>query len=174
MYQTLNMSNLKDTLESIFFSPENPGHVVPLQGNWWNPQSQQDSEDTWIGYVIDTVATDTPVVTGDFGRYYRACKANIHLTFIGMQAEDFAHSILWWPLRQDIIKLIDDSYKGQINNKSIRIFSSLYMQEGLNNTLCWNVNLVMSYNEEITIDNKLPLRHADLVGNLIIGGQDNG
>ena len=68
-----------------------------------------------------------------------------------------------------VTKLFDDKYKGVINNKEFEIYSSLYEQEGLNSTLCWNVEFSLQHN--ILLDSESPiLRKADISGNIIIGG----
>jgi hypothetical protein len=172
-FENINMINLRDVLCKIFFGSEwesKKKYVVPLQGNWYNP-SQVHNLDNWIGYVIDSLSTDVAIVNrGDDGRrYYREAQTTIHLSFIGVDAENLAQSVLFWLVREDVKKLLDDKYKGVINNKEFEIYSSLYEQEGLNSTLCWNVEFSLQHN--ILLDSESPiLRKADISGNIIIGG----
>lgn len=173
-FENINMTNLRDVLAKIFFGEEEweakKKYVVPLQGNWYNP-SQGKKLDNWIGYVIDTCKTDVAIVNrGDDGRrYYRNAQTTIHLSFIGEDAETLVQSVLFWLVRADVVKLFDDKYKGVINNKEFEIYSSLYEQEGLNSTLCWNVEFSLQHN--ILLDSESPiLRKADISGNIIIGG----
>lgn len=163
------MTNLRDVLCEIFFggAEEYKNYIVPLQGNWYNP-TQKDKVDNWIGYVIDTTkSSDSVVVEGKL--LYRNCQTSIHLAFIGKDAEEMAQSVLFWIVRTDVQKLIDDKYKGVVNNKEIEIYSAYYEQEGLNSTLCWNVDFSLQHN--IVLNTESPvLTKADLSGNIVIGG----
>ena len=172
-FENINMKNLRDVLCEIFFGADaqaNKKYVVPLQGNWYNP-SQGHHVDNWIGYVIDSCKTDVSIVNrGDDGRrYYRNCQTTIHLSFIGKNSEAMAQSVLFWLARADVQNLLDKKYKAVINNKVFELFSSLYMQEGLNSTLCWNVEF--SIQHCLMLDSESPvLRKADISGDIIIGG----
>ena len=172
-FENINMKNLREVLARIFFGQDaerNKKYVVPLQGNWYNP-SQGHKLDNWIGYVIDSCRTDVDTVNmqNDGRRYYRNCQTTIHLAFIGKDAEIMAQSILWWTVRSDVKDLIDKKYKGVVNNKEFEIYSSLYVEEGLNSTICWNVDFSLQHNMMLDSENPV-LRHADISGNLIIGG----
>lgn len=172
-FENINMSNLRNVLAQIFFgeaAEEKKKYVVPLQGNWYNP-SQTQKLDNWIGYVIDSMTTDVSIVNpgNDGRRYYRNCQTSVHLSFIGQDAEAAAQSVLFWLAREDVRELIDRKYKGVINNKEFELYSSLYMQEGLNSQLCWNVEFSLQHS--LMIDSESPvLEKADLSGDLIIGG----
>jgi hypothetical protein len=172
-FENINMKNLREVLAKIFFGEEwkaKKKYVVPLQGNWYNP-SQVHKLDNWIGYVIDTCRTNVAIVNrGDDGRrYYRNAQTTVHLSFIGEDAEILAQSVLFWLAREDVKKLLDDKYKGVINNEEFEIYSSLYEQEGLNSTLCWNVEFSLQHN--LMLDSESPiLRKVDISGNIIIGG----
>lgn len=172
-FENINMENLRDVLSLIFFgsdADEHKKYVVPLQGNWYNP-SQVQHVDNWIGYVIDSCKTDVAVVNrGDDGRrYYRNCQTVVHLSFIGADAEQMAQSVLFWSARADVTALIDKKYKGVINNKVFEVFSSLYMQEGLNSTLCWNVEFSIQHNMMSEVESPV-LTGVDISGDIIIGG----
>ena len=143
-FENINMDNLRDVLCAIFFGEEAEAHkkyVVPLQGNWYNP-SQGHKLDNWIGYVINSISTNVAIVnsTSDGRRYYRECQTEIHLAFTGHDALQMAQSVLYWLGRDDVKSIFDKKYKGVMNNKEMEIYSSLYMQEGLNSTICWNID----------------------------------
>lgn len=172
-FENLNMKNLRDTLCDIFFGDdEYKKYVVPLQGNWYNPTREHEA-DTWIGYVIDTIKTDVQVVrdANIQTRYLRSAKALIHLCFVGENAEEFAQSVLFWTHRSDVKRILDEKYKGQLNNKEFTLFTQVLPQEGSNNTLCWNVGFQITYNMLLDATDKPPLTNVTLAGNLIIGGQ---
>ena len=172
-FENINMTNLREVLCKIFFGAQwetKQKYVVPLQGNWYNP-SQANKLDNWIGYVINTCKTDVSVVNKapDGRRYYRNVQTEIHLSFIGHDAESLAQSVLFWIARADVQSLFDKKYKGVMNNKEVEIYTSLYMQEGLNSALCWNVDFSLQHN--IMLDSESPiLTKADISGNIIIGG----
>ena len=172
-FENINMTNLREVLCKIFFGAQwetKQKYVVPLQGNWYNP-SQANKLDNWIGYVINTCRTDVSVVNtaSDGRRYYRNVQTEIHLSFIGHDAESLAQSVLFWIARADVQSLFDKKYKGVMNNKEVEIYTSLYMQEGLNSALCWNVDFSLQHN--IMLDSESPiLTKADISGNIIIGG----
>jgi hypothetical protein len=172
-FENINMTNLRDVLSLIFFgstSEEYEQYIVPLQGNWYNP-SQGQKLDNWIGYVINSLRTDVSIVNrGDDGRrYYRNCQTEIHLSFIGTKAEEMAYSVLYWLARADVQSIFDKKYKGVMNNRELEIYSSLYQQEGLNSTLCWNIDFSLQHN--LLLDSESPiLTKADISGNIIIGG----
>lgn len=172
-FENINMTNLREVLARIFFGNDAEAkkkYVVPLQGNWYNP-SQGQKLDNWIGYVIDSKRTNVAIVNkGDDGRrYYREAKTTIHLAFIGVDAEALADSVLFWLARDDVKTILDRKYKGVINNEEFELYSSLYTQEGLNSTLCWNIDVSLQHN--LMLDSESPvLQKADISGNIIIGG----
>lgn len=172
-FENLNMENLRDVLSLIFFGDEaeqKKKYVVPLQGNWYNP-SQTQRLDNWIGYVINSMKTNVAIVNrpDDGNRYYRNCQTEVHLAFIGKKAEVMAQSVFFWLARADVAKYFDDKYKGVVNNKEFEVYSSLYMQEGLNSQLCWNVEFSLQHCILVNSENPV-LRKADISGSLIIGG----
>ena len=172
-FENINMVNLREVLCKIFFGPDaekNKKYVVPLQGNWYNP-SQVHKVDNWIGYVMDNMKTNVSIVNrmDDGRRYYRNCQTSIHLAFIGKDAERMAQSVLWWCARSDVQSIMDKKYKGVVNNEEFEVYSSLYMQEGLNSTLCWNVDFSLQHNLMLDSENPV-LRNVDISGSLIIGG----
>ena len=172
-FENINMTNRRDVVCKIFFgeeAEEKKKYVVPLQGNWYNP-SQAHHVDNWIGYVINDMKANVAIVNrGDDGRrYYRECQTEIHLSFIGHNAEQLAQSVLFWLARADVADIFDKKYKGVINNKGFELYSSLYMQEGLNSTLCWNIDFSLQHN--LMLDSESPiLTGVDISGNIIIGG----
>lgn len=172
-FENLNMTNLRDVLCTIFFGSDEVSckkYVVPLQGNWYNP-SQAHRVDNWIGYVIDTCKTDVAIVNraDDGRRYYRNCQSSIHLTFVGKNAEVMAQSVMFWLCREDVKAIFDKKYKGVVNNKEFELYSSLYQQEGLNSTICWNIDFSLQHCLMLDSENPI-LRKADISGNIIIGG----
>ncbi len=167
MSENLRMSSLRESLNNILFSGKKDmlKYIVPLQGNWYNPTTGFDSKNTWVGYCIDNIAYSSAAINRGT-EIIRQAKAQIHLTFIGNNAEDMANDTVFWPYRADVVKEFE-RYDGVLNNKDFRVFTSLYMQEGLANTLCYNINLVVSYNEKKVINSPV-LSKADITGEIIV------
>lgn len=167
-FENLNMTNLREVLcEIIFGDDQYKKYIVPLQGNWYNP-SNKDKAGTWIGYAIDNFTSRESIVQ-EGNNFYRDCQTEIHLCFIGNQAEELGQSVLWWNARADVQDLLDKKYKGVMNNKEIILYSTLYEQEGLNSTLCWAVDITLRHNMLLKATSP-KITYADLTGNLIIGG----
>ena len=176
---TLNLTNIQEVLSFIFFGDiDSPAkkYIVPLQGNFFNPTGDSDIS-AWIGYAIGNKSTTSSSSSIDpaTGAIYRECIADITLTFIGANAEGLASTVLFWNDRSDVRKILDDYYKGQLNHKPISIKSSMYMQEGLNNTLCWTTQVNITYNESTTTPSAVLQNvdglEGDIHGKLIIGGK---
>ena len=166
MSENLRLKPLRDTLCNIIFGDDKyKKYIVPLQGNWYNPASEKGSHGTWIGYVIDYTDYSSSAISQG-GRLIRSGKSQIHLTFIGPDAEDYAHGVTFWPFRADVTAEFA-KYNGVLNNKDIRVFTSLYMQDGVASTLCYNVNLTVMYNEKLNISSPV-LKKVDLHGDLIV------
>lgn len=162
----LRLNNLRDVLCNILFGDDSmKKYIVPLQGNWYNPTTEKESKNTWVGYVIDY--TDFGVNAVNLGTaIQRTGRSQVHLTFIGPAAEEMANSVVFWPYRADVVSEFK-KYPGVLDNKAMRVFTSLYMQEGAASTLCYNVNLTVSYNETMEISSAI-LRKVELQGDLII------
>ena len=174
-FGTMNTTNLHTVLCELFFGANHDEtldeYIVPLQGNMFSPVNTGDYA-TWIGYTISSKKTTSSATNTEIAdNLYRECIATITLTFIGPGAEDLATSLLFWSSRSDVQSIFDKYYKGQLNHKPITIKSSMYMQEGLNNTLCWSTQLEVTYNESINTSTlRLTKVDGDISGKLIIGG----
>lgn len=169
-FENMNMENLREVLCEIIFGDEKYiKYVVPLQGNWTSPKRDYNAN-TWVGYVIDSITTDVQIVRDNEvnNRYLRSCTAAIHLMFAGVNAEKMAQSVFMWSTRQDVKEVLDDKYKGQLQNQEFKLYTGLLSQEGANDTLVWNVGIEITYNMLVTSSDKQPLTDVQLVGNMII------
>lgn len=167
MSENLRLNNLRDTLCNIFFGKEElKKYIVPLQGNWYNPVTEEDSLNTWVGYMIDSVEYSSAAIEQGV-RIIRTGRAIIHLTFIGPEAEEMANTVIFWPYRADVTKELN-KYNGVLNNKDFKVFTSLYLQEGIATTLCYNTEIVITYNEVLPITAPI-LTRVELNGKIING-----
>lgn len=139
----LNQKSLRGILEKITLV--NKDFIVPKQGNWWNPQ-ESSKADTWCAYIIRSNTPRTvPFYTSceDDGRINSATVlkiATIDLQFVGLQAEEIAQSVVFWPLRSDVQEAFE-SVHGSIMNDRLEAVSSNFYQDGNNTVLAWNVTI---------------------------------
>ena len=169
-FVNMNMDNLRDTLCEIIFGDEKyKKYIIPLQGNWASP-TREYKANTWVGYVIDSITTDVQIVRDNEvnNRYLRSCTAAIHLMFAGVNAEKMAQSVFMWSTRQDVKDILDNKYKGQLQNQEFKLYTGLIAQEGANDILSWNIGIEITYNMLVTSADKQPLTDVKLVGNMII------
>jgi hypothetical protein len=123
--------------------------VVPKQGNFFNPQEEKDSPDTWCAYMIRsnkprTVpfynTTDDKKVNGVAVEKI----ATIDLQFVGPKAEDIALSVSMWPYRSDVASLFAKE-RGALLNDDMEARSSVFYQDGTNNIIAWNVTIRVAW-----------------------------
>lgn len=139
----LNQTTLRGILASILSVSED--HVVPKQGNWWNPQENHGNIENWCAYLIRRNAPRTapfyikqtkngqPVNTAVVQKI-----AEIELQFVGPQSEEIAQSVAMWPLREDV-KQAFQTVQGALLYDDLTAQSSTFYQDGLNTVTAWNV-----------------------------------
>ena len=135
----LTQKTLRGILAHILSVDE--AYIVPKQGNWWNPQENKAKPDTWCAYVIrSNVPRIVPFYLAD-GKTNSATVekiATIDLQFVGVQAEEVAQSVAFWPLRADVQKAFK-AVRGAIMNDATEAISSPFYQDGNNAVVAWNV-----------------------------------
>lgn len=137
----LNQTTLRGILAQIL--SVNEQYIVPKQGNWWNPQEQLNSPDTWCAYLI----RGNRPVTAPFYKEINGVNcavtekiATIDLQFVGPQSESIAQSITMWPLRSDVSEALS-TVQGSIMYTDGEAVSSNFYQAGSNNVMAWNVTI---------------------------------
>ena len=159
----LNQTTLRGILATILSADEK--HIVPKQGNWWNPQEALDQPDTWCAYVIrgNRPVTAPWFEPGENGNRALVNKlAQIDLQFVGPQAETIAQSVALWPARTDVAEALAE-VQGAIMYTDMEARSSTFYQDGANNVLAWNVSIRIHWIQEMYTGQGL-LKGADLGG----------
>lgn len=161
----LNNSNFRETLVNILAATEEDRDalrefIVIRQGNWFNPQARNTDEGrplTWCAYRIHS---QVPVQLQymhniEIDKEEVPCSivskiATVQLRFVGEKAEEWAHSVNHWSLRQDVIEELN-KYRGQLMAESNPVIteeffqsgskSTAYHQTGNNTVLCYNIQI---------------------------------
>lgn len=168
----LNQTTLRGILAQVLSVDQ--AYVVPKQGNWWNPQEQAESPDTWCAYVIRSNVPRTAPYFSSSGDTNRVCVnkiADIDLQFVGPQAEDMAQGVAIWHLRNDVARAFA-TVQGSIMYTDSEARSNVFYQDGANTVLAWNakikVNWIQVMNttqqivQEVNIDGIVSNRDGDM------------
>lgn len=141
----LNQTTLRGILAQVLSVDQ--AYVVPKQGNWWNPQEQANSPDTWCAYVIRSNVPRTAPYFSSNGDTNRVCVnkiAEIDLQFVGPQAEDMAQGVAIWHLRNDVARALA-TVQGSIMYTDAETRSNVFYQDGANTVLAWNAKIKVNW-----------------------------
>ena len=163
----LSQTTLRGILAQIL--SVNTAHVVPKQGNWYNPQDANANIENWCGYRIKSNKPRTlPFYVEEKSKTNTVCVekiADIELQFVGPNAEEIAQSVAMWPLRGDV-KAQFKTVNGAIMPDDLTAVSSIFVQDGANTVTAWNVGVrVLWYSKLDTTQN--------IITNVDIGGKIN-
>lgn len=145
----LNQTTLRGILAAI--TSVSQDHIVPKQGNWWNPQENAGNIENWIAYQIrsnkpkiapfyvETEKNGSPVNSVAVQKI-----AIIDLQFVGPDSEDLAQNVSMWPLRSDV-KEAFQTIRGAIMYTDMDAQSSTFYQDGNNTVVSWNVQIEVNW-----------------------------
>lgn len=149
----LDSTRLREVLQYIYDIDDK--HLIPISTNWFVPSvDPEDKVGTWIGYRIQSVrpyARTYSVNKGNGQDYNKPVKVSFRLSFVGPQAEEFAHSTLMWDDRTDVQQAFEKSFT-QINYNDRQIFSYPIRNGGYNDELCWIVDFTAQTTYTLHID----------------------
>lgn len=156
----LNQTTLRGILAQVL-SVDN-SHIIPKQGNWYNPQEINANVENWCAYRIKSNKPRTAPYYEDTtdrqGAKNTVCIekiADIELQFIGPDSESIAQSVCLWPLRGDV-KAQFKTVQGAVMYDDYTAVSSFFAQEGLNTITAWNVTFRVLWIQTLdTTQNKL-------------------
>ena len=138
----LNQTTLRGILAAILSVSES--HIVPKQGNWFNPQESDANIENWCAYQIRQNRPRTSPFYNEGKENGQAVNsvavlkiAEIDLQFVGPQSEELANSISMWPFRADV-KAQFQQVHGAVLNDEYDAISSNFMQDGNNTVMAWN------------------------------------
>lgn len=135
----INMTTLRSILKRIYGVQDK--YLIPLNESWFVPtMDDNDKTGTWIGYkVLNKV------------RYARAGQSNgnmcveeritFRLTFVGANAEELADQTMLWENRSDVTDAFTDIGNAEINYDNRSIYTYPVRNKGLNDKLCWIVDM---------------------------------
>lgn len=142
----LNQKTLRGILAAILSVDQS--HIVPKQGNWWNPQKDGANIKNWCAYRIKSnrprtapyyveTTSDTQGATPENSVCVQKI-ASIELQFVGPDSEELAQSISMWPLRGDVKEQFA-AVHGSVMYEDYTAIPSDFYQDGENTVLAWNV-----------------------------------
>lgn len=163
----LNQTTLRGILATILSVDEN--HVVPKQGNWWNPQSKTANIETWVGYRIRNNkprATPTYYELEEGKNSLCVLKlAEIELQFVGKDSERIAQSVSAWAVREDVKEEFAKVH-GSIMYEDFTATSSDFYQDGRNTVIAWNIPNLKVLWYDCYETNQQKLNNISLGGNV--------
>lgn len=162
----LNQTNLRGILAEILSVDEN--HIIPKQGNWYNPQEKRADVENWCAYRIKSNKPRTvPFFQEEESGINTVCAekiADIELQFVGPESEELAQSVTMWPFRSDVKKCFQ-SVNGSLMNDDMNAISSFFAQDGANTITAWNVTIRILWTAHLDTSQKV-LKSADLNGQI--------
>lgn len=170
----LNSDTLRSTLKSIFGIEDK--YLVPLDSGWYVPTyDRTDKVGTWIGYRIMSKKPNVRTFTGHNGTEptkLKSIKVTFRLSFIGPQAETLCDQTIMWDDRKDVQKTFEQ-IDTQLNYINRQVFSYPVKEGGLNDNLCWCVDMEAQTFYEVPTNWKLwNLKGITLEGNIIIPNKE--
>lgn len=166
----LNSKSLRAVLKEIFGIEDR--YLVSLdEGGYVPTYNPTDKVGTWIGYRIlsktPNVRTFTRSVSDGVVKT-RSIKVVFRISFIGPQAEDLIDQTLLWDDREDVQAAFSKAC-AQVNYNDRQLFSYPVKNGGLNDNLCWCVDLSSQTFYETRVKwNKWNLQGVDPTGTINI------
>ena len=155
----LTQTKLRSILAQILSLNESA--VIPMQGNFFNPQESNSSSSTWCGFWTKHTSSKavqyfTQIHNVDNPPVSSVQKVStVGLQFIGRDAEFAAEMTAHWPYRQDVIELFGEIGCVMFMNSG-DIVTSQIDQPGGNSTLAYNVEIKLQWVSEVqTIQTKV-------------------
>lgn len=151
----ITSDNLKSILKEIYGIEEK--YIVPLNSGWFAPTVDlKETKGTWIGYRINSIKPYTRAYS-DKHAYVKPVKIAFRVTFVGHQAEEFAHQTMMWEDRADVTKVFE-KYQAQVNYNERDIYTFPIKNQGFNDMLAWIVDFTVQTAYEVNTNWKPWLR----------------
>jgi len=185
-------AGLQTFLCQVFFQNPVSPMVIPMQGNFRNPQDGADDTvpqtwlskaqmfdpkgnmkpDTWIGFI----KTDSiPRVMASYGRdedgteFSRVyTNSQCRLQIVGAQSEQWAETVKHWLQRGDVMQLMADMDAQLYADELGRIEVSTFFQSGLNNILAYNVFFKVEWASTINVADQTLITSAEITGTVLV------
>jgi len=141
----MTTDEFRDFMVEIFKLPEE--RIVPLQGNWWNPQ---DLAENWIGFKLEAVKPKLKAFKREGDEIVSAhCEVRGRLQFVGAQAEAMAQEFILWPERADVLAALEALGVQTIAEGFGQYTTTDFFQDGGNTV--WAYNSTFRMIEEIQV-----------------------
>lgn len=186
-------AKLQSFLSQVFYKAPSVPWIIPLQGNYRNPQDTDDGPeprnwltmaqkvdshngvkpDTWIGFlktdssprVAAHYGTDPDGVT-TFSRVF--VNSQCRLQIVGNQAEQWAETVKHWLQRGDAQTILEEMDAQLYADDLGRIEVSNFAQGGLNTVLAYNVFFKVEWASTIDVANQPLITSAEFTGTLVV------
>ncbi len=168
----LTQKNLQEVLSTIFFGDTKPEHlklIVPLQGNFLNPQ-QLDADKMPSAYFTYYISCTTKkTLNQNFDNQHEACVVrDLELSCIGADAERLMLNTLFWDERIDVKDLFA-KYNTVLMETPRQVFARPFHQHGENTILEYSTSMRLSCTLIYTVEPEYWDKEGlELRGNLII------
>lgn len=168
--KNLLSENLRTALCRILFGDDLPEHlalVVPLQGNFLNPQQVLDKKcSAYFTYYISN--TEKKLRNNQDGNVHTACVVrDLQLSCIGRDAELMMLNTLFWEERNDVQEIFRE-YGTILMDTPRNILARPYYQEGYNTILEYSTTMRLSSSVQLITKAERWEGDLELRGNLII------
>jgi len=190
-------AGLQTFLSQVFFKNPVSDLVIPLQGNFRNPQDGADDNvpqtwlskaqlfdpkgnmkpDTWIGFLkmdstprtMAAYGHDDPE-NGVNGAEYSKVYTNsqCRLQIVGAQSEKWAESVKHWLQRGDVMQMMAEMDAQLYADDLGRIEVSTFFQDGLNNILAYNVFFKVEWASTIDVADQTLITSAEITGTALV------
>ena len=179
-----------------FFGVDESPLVIPIQGNFANPQDdqlavpgvwltpaqlaqtdEQGKPQTWIGYekqdsrprTIAAMGNDNNgTLTTNPTSFSRVFKiSRCRLQIVGRQSEEWGESVAHWLMRQSVLSTLTELDAMLLADGLGRIETTIYHQEGLNIIYAYNVFFNVEWASTIDDEGKEFIKSADIQGSAI-------
>lgn len=187
-YYGVNFNNLRKALYLMYFGVDNGKcntfdsdkykYIIPMQGNFDNPLTQADSNDTFILYWIEkdeSLTQDDYVIDDNNNGWNRQkCVATILLRFIGKEAEDWVKAFRHLAKRDGVTEI----WSGVCNAEKLEYTAPVTPRRvnytGKNSQIAFDIRIKLYYDEVISTGWK-PLTGVDfkIEGEITVEGEIN-
>lgn len=168
----LTQENLQHVLSKIFFGDELPEHlalIVPLQGNFLNPQQLTADKMPSAYFTYYMSCTEKKTLNQSFDNAHEACVLrDLQLSCIGRDAEMLMMNTLFWDERTDVRELFA-KYNAILLESPRQVFARPFHQHGENTILEYSTSMKLSCTLTLTVEPEYWDKEGlELRGNLII------
>lgn len=168
--KNLLCSDLREALCRILFGDTEPEHmelVVPLQGNFLNPQQALEKKvSAYFTFYASNTTKRTLNNTNE--NVHTACVLRtLELSCVGKDAEQMMLNTLFWDDRRDVRNILNE-YGTVLLDTPRNILARPYYQEGLNTILQYSTTFQLSSSIQLITKREYWEGPLELQGNLTV------